>query len=885
MAHHRSRVLAVLAAVASSAIVVGAPPTAPVARAADAPQLVASDGETDPVTGSGDAMDDPAIWVHPTDPSRSLVMGNDKTGGFETYDLDGRLVQRLTFGTTFWGNVDVRQGVVVNGITHDLVGVQQQGVRFYTVDPQSRLLSPVTEAAAPIGVSGEGFCLYRSPVTHRVYGISITRGGTVNEFELTDPDADGLLSSTTVRTFAVGSEAEGCVADDETGALYISEEDVALWRYSAEPAGGTTRTAVDVLTSAGGHLVPDIEGLTIAAEADGTGYLIASAQGTSDPTTSYFAVYRREGGNDFVKTVRIGDGVASDDCDHTDGVAATTAPLGPAYPSGIFVCQDNNNDLPGTSGNQDLKIVRLDHVVDLGEQPPPGPPSPISFVGQGTANANSTGFTVAVPAAVQPGDGLLLFASAGSDRILTAPGGWRQVARVVDDTHATTVWSRVAVAGDAGSAVRVTTGGTYVKVGLTLAAYRGTDTSDPLASVTGAAETATTAVHRTPTVPNATDGARRVSYWSDKTNGTTGWIPPAGEVARATTVGSGSGRVSTLLTDLPDALTAGDPASTGGLAATADVAASKATMWTILLRPAAARTPRAALTSACNGLTCTFDGSGSTGAGGVASWAWDFGDGGEAAGPVVSHTYAADGSYPVRLTVTDGTGASASTVQTLVVAAPQPSRIGFVGQATSDVNSTVFRVPTPAAVEAGDTLLLFVSRANSTALTGLDPAWTLVGEVADGEVTTVWTRPALAGDAGSVVRLTSGTTYLKVAMTMAAYRGVDASAPVARASGVPEPLSTTAHRAPDVTNDVDGAWRVSYWSDKNSATTAWTAPGGETLRASCVGTGGGRVSGLLTDSGGPVVAGSTATTSAGTAIADAPTSTATMWTILLRPSA
>ena len=44
-----------------------------------------------------------------------------------------------------------------------------------------------------------------------------------------------------MRTFSVGSEAEGCVADDDTGALYISEENEALWRYSAEPDGGTTR--------------------------------------------------------------------------------------------------------------------------------------------------------------------------------------------------------------------------------------------------------------------------------------------------------------------------------------------------------------------------------------------------------------------------------------------------------------------------------------------------------------------------------------------------------------------------------------------------------------------------------------------------------------------
>ena len=124
------------------------------AQAADPVQLISSDAETAPVAHSGDAMDDPAIWVHPTDPSRSLLMGNDKRGAFETYDLDGSLVQRLTFDNQFWGNVDVRQGVLVNGISHDLVGVVQRGVRFYSPDPDTRLLSQVTEGAAPIGVSG-----------------------------------------------------------------------------------------------------------------------------------------------------------------------------------------------------------------------------------------------------------------------------------------------------------------------------------------------------------------------------------------------------------------------------------------------------------------------------------------------------------------------------------------------------------------------------------------------------------------------------------------------------------------------------------------------------------------------------------------------------------
>ena len=49
---------------------------------------------------------------------------------------------------------------------------------------------------------------------------------------LTDADADGLwLVGKPVREFYLGSEGEGCEVDDATGALYISEEDVGIWRY------------------------------------------------------------------------------------------------------------------------------------------------------------------------------------------------------------------------------------------------------------------------------------------------------------------------------------------------------------------------------------------------------------------------------------------------------------------------------------------------------------------------------------------------------------------------------------------------------------------------------------------------------------------------------
>ena len=73
---------------------------------------------------------------------------------------------------------------------------------------------------------------------------------------------------------------------------------------------------------------------------------------------------------------------------------------------------------------------------------------------------------------------------------------------------------------------------------------------------------------------------------------------------------------------------------------------------------AANQPPEASLTTSCDGLTCTFDGSGSRDAdGSIVAYAWDFGDGGSGSGVSVVHTYGAPGSYSVVLTVEDDRGA------------------------------------------------------------------------------------------------------------------------------------------------------------------------------------------------------------------------------------
>ncbi len=73
-------------------------------------------------------------------------------------------------------------------------------------------------------------------------------------------------------------------------------------------------------------------------------------------------------------------------------------------------------------------------------------------------------------------------------------------------------------------------------------------------------------------------------------------------------------------------------------------------------------------------LTVRFDASASSDPDGtVASYAWEFGDGATAEGPVAVHTYVLSGTYSAVLTVTDDRGATASETAAIAVALGAPS--------------------------------------------------------------------------------------------------------------------------------------------------------------------------------------------------------------------
>ena len=88
--------------------------------------------------------------------------------------------------------------------------------------------------------------------------------------------------------------------------------------------------------------------------------------------------------------------------------------------------------------------------------------------------------------------------------------------------------------------------------------------------------------------------------------------------------------------------------------------------------------PQASFTFSCQELTCDFNASESEDPdGAIVRYDWEFGDGSSGSGSHASHTFAAEGVYDVRLTVSDDREASSSATRTVEVQNASPPAISL----------------------------------------------------------------------------------------------------------------------------------------------------------------------------------------------------------------
>ena len=263
-------------------------------------------------------MDDPAVWVHPTDPEGSLIVAAAKKGGLRVYDLTGKEIQRQEARLDASGepvnrfnNVDVQYNFNLNGTRVDIAVATdriQDRLTVWKIDPANPT-APLVEITAdstirafptkpnpadrdqeiPNPDDGEstayGLALYRDVAADRIYALATQNAeAVIRQFELV-ATADGKVSATVVATYqfpyeylgqdlTAASETdpnadfspqfEGMSVDQRRGLLYAGLEDTGLYRidlktYTPELTPFYTTSRFDTAST----IARDTAGVTI----------------------------------------------------------------------------------------------------------------------------------------------------------------------------------------------------------------------------------------------------------------------------------------------------------------------------------------------------------------------------------------------------------------------------------------------------------------------------------------------------------------------------------------------------------------------------------------------------------------------------------------------
>jgi 3-phytase len=315
------------------------------------PVEVAAAGQTQDVPGSGDIADDPAIWHHPEDPHRSVILGTNKddAGGLHVYDGEGEQLQFLQVGAL--NNVDVRYALEGLGDYAAASNRSVGAVSLFAID-DGRL-----EAAGSFDVPGEpyGLCLGVHDDVH--HAVVTYKSGELRQYALAVDG--GEVSASEVRALQVGEQLEGCVADDENGLLYVGEEERGLYLYDLDPATGPDRAVVD-RTGEDGNLAADVEGMALYRGEEGDGYLLISSQGASR-----IEVYRRGEGNRHLGAFHVVAGDGAGDVTETDGIEVTSAPVA-EFDQGLLVIHDGERREADATN---FKLVRWEDIATALELP------------------------------------------------------------------------------------------------------------------------------------------------------------------------------------------------------------------------------------------------------------------------------------------------------------------------------------------------------------------------------------------------------------------------------------------------------------------------------------------------------------------------------------
>ncbi|MGD8441365.1 MAG: phytase [Holophagae bacterium] len=301
--------------------------------------------------------DDPAIWINPEEPAKSLILGTDKGGAVVAFDLEGKIIPDKTVtGLQRMNNIDVEYGFSLGGETIDIAVATERPAHALRVFRLPEM-TPIDNGGIPVfdGESGDaalpmGIALYKRPADGAIFAVVSRKTGPSGSYlwqYRLDNDGSGNVVGTKVREFGTFSDAtsmddgvpelgeiESIAVDDPLGYVYYSDELTGIRKYHADPDAPDADIELALFGTDG--FADQREGISIYQIDDGTGYILVS-----DQQGNTFRIYTREGspGNPhdhrFVKAVKVST-------NESDGSEVTSAVLDPRFPSGLFVAMSDN---------------------------------------------------------------------------------------------------------------------------------------------------------------------------------------------------------------------------------------------------------------------------------------------------------------------------------------------------------------------------------------------------------------------------------------------------------------------------------------------------------------------------------------------------------------
>ena len=309
------------------------------------PDAVRPSLATEAVAGDSD---DPAFWIHPTDPAQSLVLGTDKGGRLYAFDLAGRILPNRTVeGLARPNNVDVEQGVLLDGKPTDIAVVTERDggrIRVFRLPEVVAIDHGGIEVFAgdaeplrtPMGVA-----IYKRPADGATFAVVSRKTGPSGSYlwqYRLDGDGNGGVRATRVRAFGAFSggdgEIEAIAVDDEQGYLYYSDEWAGVRKYNANPDAPDAGRELAFFGREGFR--SDREGISIYRLDERRGYILVS-----DQQANLFRVFPREGTaqgpHDHPEIAVIPVSTVE-----SDGSEVTSLALGPRFPHGLFAAMSED---------------------------------------------------------------------------------------------------------------------------------------------------------------------------------------------------------------------------------------------------------------------------------------------------------------------------------------------------------------------------------------------------------------------------------------------------------------------------------------------------------------------------------------------------------------